>query len=127
MSKRRANQLIGAAETVANLGTNVPTIYPGGDWECTGCARKEFGSSERHVFRLLDAAKTEKNITDQLVSSKPIPERHLRPLANLGPEQQKKVWQEAVETAPIDLSLSGHILRSCVHPTAGACSLLKLR
>jgi hypothetical protein len=66
----------------------------------TDCARKEFKGSERHVFRLLEAAQIEKTITDQLVSSKPVPESQLRELTGLEPEKQREVYKKAVETAP---------------------------
>jgi hypothetical protein len=82
----------------------------------TDCARKEFKDSERHVFRLLDAAKSEKELrtilgfTDQLVSKPdPIPESHLRMLTGLEPEQRKRVYQESLETAPNGELTAAHI------------------
>jgi hypothetical protein len=70
------------------------------------CADKEFGPTRQQVERLLDAARTYRNLS-QVVDNQQIdapigaiPESQLRPIANLKPEQQREVYKEAVKTAP---------------------------
>ena len=69
------------------------------DWtECVKALAEEFGLSERHIWRLHSANETENLLTPGSVGE--IPEKQLRPLSSLPPEQQVAVWQHAVETAP---------------------------
>lgn len=81
-------------------------LYEKEGWKALGykswteCTEMEFPVSSRHVFRLLDAAQTERNITDQLVSKGPIAESVLRPLASLEPDQQREAWAAATASNP---------------------------
>ena len=61
------------------------------------CAQAEFGFGQSRVYELLNAAKTERNISAMAENQDPIPERQLRPLANLEPEEQRIVWQRVIE------------------------------
>lgn len=63
--------------------------YCRGRWEFTK-------SYANYLYKQLAAAQTEKNICTTV--QKEIPERQLRPLTKLEPEQQKEAWQKAVET-----------------------------
>jgi hypothetical protein len=81
-------------------------LYEKEGWKALGyknwteCTEREFPVSSRHVFRLLDAAQTERNITDQLTSKRPIAESVLRPLASLEPDQQREAWASATASNP---------------------------
>lgn len=67
----------------------------------------EFGYSESRIYQLMDAAKVERNISTMVEKS--IPERHLRPLTRLEPEQQSAAYQQAVETAPNGKVTAAHV------------------
>jgi DNA-directed RNA polymerase subunit F len=81
-------------------------LYEQEGWKVLGydswaqCVSVEFAQSRRHLYRLLDAAHVERNIA-QLVENQQnvcptghnsIPERVLRPLARLEPEEQREAW-----------------------------------
>jgi hypothetical protein len=86
-------------------------LYEREGWKALGysswrqCITAEFKESESYLYRLLEAGKTEKNITQvvqnqQNVSpigeKEPIKESVLRPLSKLKkPEQQREAWKEA--------------------------------
>jgi len=57
------------------------------------CVVAEFEQSQSYLYRLLDAAQVEKNISP--IGEKPIPESVLRPLTRLEPEQQREAYKEA--------------------------------
>lgn len=70
-------------------------------WE--ECVEKEFQMSKQHAFRLITAAKIEREITEKesprVTPGKQIPERQLRPLAALPEGDRAAAFQEATETA----------------------------
>ena len=90
-------------------------MYERKGWEALGYAswreygQAEFGYSESYVYRLLEAAKTERQISPR--GEIQLPEKHLRPLTRLEPEQQRKAWREAVETAPDGKVTGAHVER----------------
>lgn len=51
--------------------------------------------SRSRAHRLIDAAEVAQNLLP--VGNKPVSERQLRPLASLEPEEQRMVWEQAVE------------------------------
>ncbi len=93
------------------------------------CTEEEFGSSARHVDRLLDAAQTERHLS-QVVDNQqnlrptgPIPERQLRPLVDLDPEEQQRVYTEAVKSAPNGKMTAKHVAQTkkvILHPVSFA-------
>ena len=102
-----------AKECVGKINANMTNIrglvlelYEREGWTALGyaswreCVTAEFQFKQSHVYELLDAAKTERNISAKAENQ--IPETHLRPLAKLrdNPEAQKEAWQQAVATAP---------------------------
>lgn len=84
-------------------------LYTRQGWQVLGyvsfldCAKKEFGKSFQHVYRLKDAAQIDENL--QQVSPtgeipKQIPERHARELTKLKtPEEQHEAYQKASQIA----------------------------
>jgi len=83
----------------------------------TECVEKEFEQGRRQIFRQFQAAQIEQNINDiaktkchsdtnpeeeapPFPEPEPIPERTLRPLAAVPPEEQATVYQLAKETSP---------------------------
>jgi len=58
----------------------------------------------------LEAAKAERAISP-LGEKGQIPERQLRPLTQLEPDQQVEAWEEAVETAPNGKVTAAHVAR----------------
>jgi len=64
--------------------------------------RDRWGFSAERARLLMRGAETVRNLseTPTIVGVLPINEGQVRPLAQLEPEQQRTVWQQAVETAP---------------------------
>lgn len=100
-----------------NVRHLVLDLYEREGWTALGyeswreCVTKEFNSSQSHIYRQLDAAKTELNISPigenqsennicTIVQKDPIPESQLRPLTRLEPDQQREAWQKAIDIAP---------------------------
>lgn len=77
-------------------------LYERRGWQALGyaswreCAAVEFGDSQRHLYRQLEAAQIEQRI-DPMGQIGSIAERQLRPLAALTPMEQPIAWQEANE------------------------------
>lgn len=63
--------------------------------------------SRSHAYRFIDSVKVIENLSP--TGDKPISERQTRPLAKLEPEQQKEVWQKAVETEPDGKVTAAHV------------------
>jgi ParB family chromosome partitioning protein len=90
-------------------------MYERNGWGALGYAswreygQAEFGYSESRIYQLMDAAKTERNISTIVEINKPLPEGHLRPLSRLEPEQQVEVYQTAVNTAPNGKLTAAHV------------------
>jgi hypothetical protein len=80
-------------------------MYERDGWEALGYSswreygQAEFGYSERRIYQLMDAAKTERNLCTIVQNPGPIPEGQLRPLARLEPEQQRDAWMQVTEEA----------------------------
>lgn len=72
--------------------------------------------TRRHVNQLIEAARVVENLS-KLGTMVPIPsnERQARELAGLDPEEQRKVWEKAIETAP-----DGHITAAHIRETREA-------
>jgi hypothetical protein len=80
------------------------------DW--TECVENEFKQGRSYIFYQFKAAQIERNISEStMVDLGKIPERQLRPLARLEPEQQKEAWQKAVETAPNGKVTADHVYK----------------
>ncbi|NEO99557.1 MAG: hypothetical protein F6K58_12935 [Symploca sp. SIO2E9] len=61
-----------------------------------------FGFQRRHPYRLIDAAAVVDNLVEMCpnwTQILPTAENQVRPLTQLGPNQQRSCWQEAVEEA----------------------------
>lgn len=72
--------------------------------EARDCVTTEFEKKQSRVYQLLAAAKVEKNLSTVVE----IPERHLRPLAALEPDEQIAVWEVINATAPNGKVTSQH-------------------
>ena len=71
--------------------------------------KKRWEFTKRHAYRLIESIKTIENLkSDQLVTP-PKSESQIRPLTHLKPEQQREVWQKAVETAPEGKVTARHV------------------
>jgi hypothetical protein len=92
-------------------------LYEREGWRALGydswraCVVAEFGYSESHLYRLLDAARIERNICANGGDVASVPERTLRPLAKLPPERQPEAYQEALDTAPDGRLTAAHMER----------------
>lgn len=80
----------------------------------TACVESEFEVGRRQIFYQLKAAQVEKNINDSLKSqcnscTESLPERTLRPLTSLPPEDQAPAYQLAKETAPEGKVTARHV------------------
>lgn len=72
------------------------------------CVVAEFDQSKSHLYRQLDAARIEQEISPMGEIGK-IPERQLRPLAAVEPGRRDEVWQEAKGTAPKGKVTAKHV------------------
>ena len=78
------------------------------DW--TTCVQQEFKQAERYIFYQFAAAQIEQNVSDcTRVQLGTIPEKQLRPLSKLEPDQQREAWQKAVDTAPDGKVTAAHV------------------
>lgn len=84
--------------------------------DCLHALAHKYGFSERHAWRLHSANSTEDLLTPGSVGD--IPEKHLRPLTGLTPEQQREAWEEAVATAP-DGNVTGRHVQDVVARLSG--------
>lgn len=91
-------------------------LYERKGWQALGydswraCVVAEFGESQRHLYRQLEAAQVEHVIcpNGQIGA---IPESHLRPLAPYkdDPEFVRETWEEAKRTAPDGKLTAAHV------------------
>ena len=97
-----------------NIRSLVLDLYEREGWSALGyaswreCVTAEFKQGQAYLYYQLEAAKIERNISTT-VEKEQIPERQLRPLAKLEPEQQRTAWQKAVETAPEGKVTAAHV------------------
>jgi hypothetical protein len=62
--------------------------------------RQRWDLGQSRAYQLMDAAGVVTNLKSSTTVELPANESQTRPLAALPPEQQREVWQQAVETAP---------------------------
>jgi DNA-directed RNA polymerase subunit F len=78
-------------------------LYEQEGWKVLGydswrqCVIAEFQYQENYLYKLLSAAKVERNICTIVQSGEPIREAVLRPLAKLKPEEQREAWTIATQ------------------------------
>jgi hypothetical protein len=70
--------------------------------------RERWGIKHSRAYQLMDAAGVMRNLST-IVEVLPANEAQVRPLAQLAPNEQREVWQEAVETAPNGKVTAAHI------------------
>ena len=113
-----------ARECVVKINTNMTNIrslvlelYEREGWSAMGyaswreCVVKEFKQGQAYLYRQLEAAQTERNISTIVEKTDSIPESQLQPLTKLrnNPEKQKEAWQQAVDTAPDGKVTAAHV------------------
>lgn len=78
--------------------------------ECVRGISEEFQLSENYIWRLQAANEVQRNLLDySQVNQSPIPETHLRPLTKLEPDEQVRVWEQVVATAPEGKITAAHV------------------
>jgi hypothetical protein len=110
-----------AREAVDQINSNMNNVrylvldlYEREGWVALGyqswreCVATEFKQGQSYLYYQLEAAQIEKNISTT-VEKEQIPERQLRPLSKLEPDQQREAWQKAVETAPDGKVTAAHV------------------
>lgn len=107
--KEQANQLRIVLYDGYKRQVWIPLGYT--NWsECVRAIADEFGFSENYIWRLHIANQIESNLlAPGQVGT--IPEKQLRPLASLEPEQRREVWALAVQTAPDGKVTASHVER----------------
>lgn len=73
--------------------------------------RDKWGMSRFYAHRLIDAAIITTNLLP-MGNILPDSERQARPLTSLAPDQQREVWQRAVETAPDGKVTADHVQKT---------------
>ena len=82
-------------------------------------ARARFGFNRSRSYQFIDAATVVDNLKcPRFVGILPTSEWQIRPLTSLEPDQQRQVWQEAVEKAGGKIP-SGRIVKSIVQQKFG--------
>jgi hypothetical protein len=130
MTAEEARKRVAAINTgLNNVRGLLLDFYEREGWKALGyeswrtCVTAEFGQSERHLYRQLEAAQIEMRIcpigqkleSDELShisaneNSDPITESHLRPLTKVPPEDQATVYHLAQETAPKGKVTAKHV------------------
>lgn len=69
--------------------------------------KERWDFARRTAYQFIDSVKVIDNVRN--CAQTPINESQTRPLARLEPEQQKEVWQKAVETAPEGKVTAAHV------------------
>lgn len=69
--------------------------------------REKWQFARAQAYRLIDSAKVIENLSP--IGDKPATESQVRPLTKLEPEQQKEVWEKAVQTAPEGKITARHV------------------
>ncbi|MBE7553210.1 MAG: hypothetical protein HS126_19235 [Anaerolineales bacterium] len=110
MTETEARVLIEEIKTdISAVGAKLLELHEREGWKALGysswreCVTHEFEFGQSHVYRLMDFAKIERNLSPIGENGYPLPtgESVARPLALLDdPEEQREVWQLAVDTAP---------------------------
>lgn len=67
--------------------------------------KQRWDLSRPRAYQLIEAVTVKENLSTTV----DIPERQIRPLAKLQPEQQRTAWQKAVETAPEGKVTAAHV------------------
>ena len=116
---------------LSNVRQDVIDLHDRDGWDALGyscwteCVQKEFQQAERYIFYQYKAAQIEQNINDSAktnctrVQLGTIPEKQLRPLSKLEPQQQREAWQQAVATAPdgkVTASIVSKIVKKMTAP-----------
>ena len=74
--------------------------------------KRRWKMSRPRAFQLMDAAQVNRNLST-IVDKLPSSESQARPLARLAePEQQREVWQRAVDTAPEGIVTAAHVKKT---------------
>jgi hypothetical protein len=71
--------------------------------------KEKWGMTANYARRLIASSEVMDNIKNVPVGTVPQSERTIRPLAHLEPDQQREVYQRAVETAPEGKVTAKHI------------------
>lgn len=102
-------------------------LYERKGWKALGygswreCVIGEFDQSKSHLYRQLDAAKIEREISPIGEKAKPIPEGQLRPLKELPEGTRAEAYREAVEKTegkPTAKAVQEVVDRKLAKPTA---------
>ena len=106
LTKSEAESLVKRIQAhITDARALVLELYTREGWKALGydswraCVVAEFEQSQSYLYRLLNAAQVEQNISP-MGENGPIAERALRPLTKLEPEQQRDVWQRATRLSP---------------------------
>ena len=70
--------------------------------------QKRWGIERRQAYRMMDAAAVVSNVSNWTQNA-PATESQARPLTSLTPDQQREVWQTAVNTAPNGKVTAAHV------------------
>lgn len=98
-------------QTFVEVGAALMEIRDSGLYKMHGTfeiyCKERWGYSRPRAYQLIESAKVKENLST--IVDKPTHESQTRPLAHLEPEQQKEVWQKAVETAPNGRVTAEHV------------------
>lgn len=70
--------------------------------------QKRWGMQRRYAYRLMEAAEVVQNVSNW-TQTLPATESQARPLTALEPDEQRQVWQQAVDTAPNGVVTAAHV------------------
>lgn len=73
--------------------------------------RERWAMSRPRAYQLIEAAETVSGLST-IVDILPKTESQARPLAKLEPEQQREVWQQVIDTAPMGIITAAHVQKT---------------
>lgn len=71
--------------------------------------RDRWGWERRHAYRMIEATQAVENVSNWTQLPPPANEAQARPLTKLEPEQQREVWQQVIDTAPMGVITAAHV------------------
>lgn len=114
MTEAEARRCVNEIRTgIVRVGQRLLELYEREGWRALGydnwrnCAQVEFAFGQSHVYRLLQAAAVERNISPN--GEITIPESHARVLAGLPAHEQRTVYERTVATAPNGKPTAAHV------------------
>lgn len=74
--------------------------------------KSRWGWGRAHAYRMIEATQAVDNVSNWRQLPPPANEAQARPLTRLEPEQQREVWQQVIDTAPMGIITAAHVQKT---------------